>query len=75
MLGFIKDLPLLPTSPLKFLIFFTLALLWKLISPQFISGDRIKSSNPVPIFGVLCGNPVRFLLLLTEFKPYQCCNC
>lgn len=43
MLGFIKDLPLLPTSPLKFLIFFTLALLWKLISLQFISGDRSKA--------------------------------
>lgn len=40
MLGFIEDLSLLPTSPVKFLIFSTLALLWKLMSAQFISGDR-----------------------------------
>lgn len=72
MLDFITDLPLLPTSPLKFLIFCALALLWKLISLQFISGDRVKSLNPVLIFEVLCGNPIRLLLLLTEFKPYQC---
>lgn len=75
MLFFTKDLFLLPTSPLKFLIFFTLALLWKLINLKFISGDRFKSLNSVPVFDVLSGNSVRFLCLLTEFKPYQCYNC
>lgn len=79
MLCFTKDLSLLPTSPLTFLIFFffffTLALLWKLVDLKFISGDRFKRLNSVPIFDALSGNPVRFLFLLTEFKPHHCCDC
>lgn len=68
MLGFDKDLSLRPTSPLKFLIFFTLALLWKQRNLKFISGNRFKNFSSVLTFDVLSGNPIRFLSLLTEFS-------
>lgn len=68
---FTRDLSLLPTSLLKCLIFFTFALLWNLINLKFISEDKFKSLNSLSVIDGLSVNPIRFLFLLIECKPYQ----